>query len=85
MGGVSCCVAQSIGKLWFIVFCCLQSNRSSVEAKEPKEQIQHVVGTFFKSVQEAVENPYKFKAFHSALRTPYDYYKWYAVVVYFDW
>eukprot|EP01035_Chromulina_nebulosa_P019310 gene19310-25171_t len=49
---------------------------SNVEAHSAPEVFASNVMTFLKSVQTALVNPYQFKPFHSAIREPFDYYKW---------
>lgn len=49
---------------------------SNLEANEPAESFKFNMGTFLKQIGVALENPYKFSAFHKAIREPFDYYKW---------
>jgi hypothetical protein len=56
--------------MWDIVYS------SGEEANLPAEVTQQIVTSFLKSLREALVNPYQFKAFHSAIREPFDYYKW---------
>jgi hypothetical protein len=49
---------------------------SNMQANEPPERFQSNVFTFLTSVQHALKDPYKFEAFHEAIREPFDYYKW---------
>ncbi|KAJ1433148.1 hypothetical protein B484DRAFT_326941 [Ochromonadaceae sp. CCMP2298] len=35
-----------------------------------------IIGTFVKGVSEASKNPFKFEAYHAAIREPFDYYTW---------
>ena len=49
---------------------------SNLQANEPPERFKENTFTFLKSVQQALKSPYKFEAFHKAIREPFDYYKW---------
>lgn len=49
---------------------------SNIEADLPPEQFQNNLFTFLKSVSTAIESPHKFNPYHTAIRTPFDYYKW---------
>jgi glycerol-3-phosphate O-acyltransferase len=47
-----------------------------LDAKQPPEKFQAIIGTFFKEVMVSLQAPHKFSAFHRAIRAPFDYYHW---------
>lgn len=49
---------------------------SSIEANETPDKFKYNLLTLLKLVQEALQNPYQFQPFHTAIREPLDYYKW---------
>ena len=49
---------------------------SNMEAGLPALEFQQNLFTFLKSVSKAIEAPHAFQPFHSAIRAPFDYYKW---------
>ena len=49
---------------------------SNLEANESPEKFKENVLTFLKTVQQAMKDPYQFQPFHTAIRDPFDYYKW---------
>eukprot|EP01041_Mallomonas_annulata_P002074 gene2074-4051_t len=51
-------------------------SESATISNEDPERYQKNVITFVKSVQQGLENPYKFAPFHKAIREPFDYYQW---------
>jgi hypothetical protein len=54
---------------------------SNLQANEPAERFKDNVFTFLKTVQVALKDPYKFEPFHQAIREPFDYYKWFVLLI----
>jgi len=49
---------------------------SNYAAKMSPESFQTNIVTFLSEVQRATADPFKFSSFHTAIRQPFDYYKW---------
>lgn len=49
---------------------------SNIEAHIDPDTFQFNVLTMLKNVQESMDNPLKFEAFHKAVREPFDFYTW---------
>ena len=58
----------------------LYASSSNYAAKMSPESFQTNIVTFLSEVQRATADPFKFSSFHTAIRQPFDYYKWYVCV-----
>lgn len=71
--------AESCSDAMFTV-ALLYASSSNYAAKMSPESFQTNIVTFLSEVQRATADPFKFSSFHTAIRQPFDYYKWYVCV-----
>ena len=50
---------------------------SNLLANQPADRFKDNVFTFLKTVQIALKEPHQFEPFHQAIRSPFDYYRWF--------